>query len=227
MMPRRVIALVALSLGMLPGAAFAADPVLCRNGLFNQLEGIHLAKATPDATGKVHFRNDDSAKCPADASCAEKAYVVAGDQLLASKEYGGWVCAWYFSKKHEYVGWIRPTVSTPLPAHPPALADWKGDWTGWADVTLEPKPDGSIYVTGTAIWSGGNGNVHDGELDDTAKPVGNRLEIGDAKEEYACHVVFQLIGGYLLANDSGYCGGVNVSFSGVYRRSAKPSAARK
>jgi len=209
------------------GPAFADDAVMCRNGLYTQLEGIHAAKASPDASGKVYFRNDDSDKCPADASCAGKGYVVAGDELLVSKEYKGWTCAWYFSKKREYVGWIRPGESTSVPTQAPKLADWAGDWSDSADVNLAPNADGSFHVTGTAIWSGGNGNVHDGELDDSATPVGNRLEIGDAKDEYACHVVFELVNGYLLANDSGYCGGLNVSFSGVYRRLPKAKPAHK
>ena len=228
-------ALVAASMlglaGLLPASASALEAYGCRNGLFPQLQGLQLATATPGASGKVYFRNDDKG-CPQQASCVGKAYVVAGDTLLVSPPTEGWVCAWYFSKKQEYVGWIRAEEAKPEPTRVPTPADWTGDWSSHADIKIERNADGSLHVTGTAFWYGlkvrGYQVVHDGEIDDSAKPVGNRLEIGDPKDEYACRVVFTLVDGYLLADDSGYCGGMNVSFTDVYRRAAaKKSAPRK
>jgi len=207
-------------------AAFALEQGDCRNGLFPRLEGLHLAKAAPGASGKVYFRNDDEG-CPAKDACEGKAYVIAGDEMLVTPEAKGWVCAWYFSKKHEIVGWVRATEVTPLPTRTPALAEWAGAWKGaGAELEIAADKDGSLHVTGMATWLGAtleNGEqvVHDGEIDDSAKPSGNRLEIGDTSDEYACHVVFTLVNGYLVANDSGYCGGVNVNFSDVYRRAPK------
>jgi len=185
------------------------------------MEGIHVVKAVPDSSGKVYFR-DDVEGCPQSAACLGKAYVVAGDEMLVSAPVEGWVCAWYFSKKHEYVGWIRSSEAVAVETRQPRPQDWVGAWGDSADLSIETGAKGSLHVTGSAIWTGlGEGNVHTGELDDSAVPLGNRLEIGDPNEEYACHVVFTLLNDYLVADDSGNCGGMNVSFSGVYRRAAK------
>jgi hypothetical protein len=222
--------LVVLGLSVLGvGATTAAEPTYCANGSFPKMENVRMARATPDASGKVRFRNDGEG-CPAKPSCAGKVYVVAGDELLMSQEVNGWVCAWYFSKKREYVGWIRPSEAKAEPTRTPNLADWTGDWSASADINIERLRDGSLHVTGTALWYGlkndaGEQVVHDGELDDSARPVGDRLEIGDPNEEYGCRVVFTLVNGYLLAKDNGYCGGMNVSFTDVYRRAPKAKSA--
>ena len=73
-------------------------------------------------------------------------------------------------------------------------------------------------MEGAATWVGVNpGNVHVGELSGEAAPVANLLKLG-GEDEYDCRATLRLVGTYLLVTDNKQCGGVNVTFDGVYRR---------
>ena len=45
------------------------------------------------------------------------------------------------------------------------------------------------------------------------------LALGDADD--ICKMTLRLVGEYLIADDNGECGGMNVTFDGVYRRKKK------
>jgi hypothetical protein len=88
---------------------------------------------------------------------------------------------------------------------------------------------------GSATWGSGDpqhvkrGAVHTGELEGAVRPRGRVLAIGydpdrsgfppaeDAASE-ACAAKLELVGRYLVVEDNGRCGGVNVSFNGLYVR---------
>jgi hypothetical protein len=53
-------------------------------------------------------------------------------------------------------------------------------------------------------------------------PDGNVLKIGENDtDEFACKVTMRLIDEFLVVIDNLKCGGANVSFSGVYRRTRR------
>jgi hypothetical protein len=67
-----------------------------------------------------------------------------------------------------------------------------------------------------------------GGFEGSAQPVGARLAYGEKYDgakppeemnSTECLVRLWLIGDYLMAEDNRNCGGMNVSFIGVYRRS--------
>jgi xylose isomerase len=61
------------------------------------------------------------------------------------------------------------------------------------------------------------GAVHVGALGTQGVPKGDRLNVVDT-DGYPCRVRMRLLLPYLIVADNGACGGMNVSFSGVYRR---------
>lgn len=197
---------------------------LCRNGAFTEdAAEFRTARVTGRRGSRVHFSGDDEG-CPGPAEkCRQKAYLIPGDEVLVSRAFGDWVCAWYQpARGAESVGWLpadRLAVSEP-PARPP-LAAWLGEW-GFYDNSLRlgrGRGPGALRVAGDASWVGVNpGNVHVGEVSGEATPAGNALTVGD---EDGCRLTLRLVGAYLLASDNKRCGGLNVTFDGVYRRRGK------
>ncbi|MCA1592306.1 MAG: hypothetical protein LC754_06580 [Acidobacteria bacterium] len=191
----------------------------CRNGLFpSDAAEFRLAKVGGNRTARIHFLNDDDG-CPSpEVKCETKSYLITGDQVLVSRKYGSWVCAWYQPRKgSETVGWL-PVESLIISrqAASPALEKWIGRWK-YDDQTLNIRRDsksGTLLVKGDAIWRGLGDNVHVGSVEAGSSPQGNKLIL--IEEE--CRVTLKLVGDYIVASDNAECGGANVRFNGVYRR---------
>jgi hypothetical protein len=191
----------------------------CRNGLFaSDRADFKLAKIGGNWTARIHFYKDDD-DCPdSTVKCETKSYLITGDQVVVSRKYGKWICAWYQpGKGSETVGWLLADklLMSELPARP-ALANWIGLWK-YDKKTLDIRRDGKtglLKVKGYAIWEGSRDNVHLGGVEAAAQPAGNELLL--VEEE--CRVTLKLVGPYLVANDNSGCGGVNVRFDGVFRK---------
>jgi hypothetical protein len=170
---------------------------------------------------RAYFHNDDG-NCPNGANCQSKRYVIPSDELIVSRAYGKYVCSWYQPKKgDETVGWILASeleIFSPVKA--PLLNKWLGEWESngnTINIRRGQKPR-TLKITGNAFWRGLGDNIHIGELDYTGIPKGYRLETGSGPDKYDCWVKMQMVGDFLIASDNMNCGGVNVSFSGVYRK---------
>lgn len=194
----------------------------CRNGPFAADAGqFRLARVRGERGARAHFYGDDD-DCPAPTEkCRQKAYVVPGDELLVSRAYGEWLCSWYQpARGRETVGWIRARqLSLTEPDANPPLAAWLGSWD-YYDNSLRLARGGrtgALRVAGDATWVGATpGNVHVGEVSGEAAPSGNLLRLGEDPED--CLVTLRLVGPYLVAHDNNRCGGLNVTFTGVYRK---------
>src|SRR5687768_11125520 len=192
----------------------------CRNGAFTRdAEEFRAARVTGRRGARAYFYGDEEG-CPGPpAKCRQKTYVVPGDEVVVSRAFGDWRCAWYQpARGPETVGWLaadRLSVAERTAA--PAPARWLGAW-GFYDNLLRltrAKKAGALRVEGSATWKGaGAGNVHVGEVSGEAAPAGNVLRIVSDD----CHVSLRLVGSYLIASDNKQCGGLNVTFDGVYRR---------
>lgn len=190
----------------------------CRNGLFPSLETFNLAKVTGDRRTRTYFFSDDD-DCPSRAAkCKTRSYLIAGDQVLVSRRYGAWICAWYQPQRgSETVGWL-PADSLVISeqAAQPALEKWIGRWN-YYDQTLNIRRGskrGFLSVKGDAVWRGMGDNVNVGSVKAVALPQGNELIL--IEEE--CRVTLKSVGDYIIAMDNSECGGMNVRFNGVYRK---------
>ena len=207
----------ALALVNLPSYAQSIEPYSCRNGFF-PAEGKNTQLYSVTSKQPVHFFNDDKG-CPDSAACKLKAYIVEGDNVLISNVESGWACAWYQGKKRETVGWIDAEKIQPANDPLPVTSDWLGTWSAPAGSIKIAKQKGSeLRVTGNATWgTGASTNV--GEIDGTLLPQGRHAVTKDGDEQYACAVEFTRVGRFLIVHDNKNCGGMNVSFDGVYVRS--------
>ncbi len=196
----------------------------CREGFFPR-ESTDFMLGTVKGTrgSKLHFYND-AAECPDKGKCQRKAYVVPGDEVVVSKTRGEYACAWFTpAKGSPTVGWVRSSDLKLLegPFDIP-LGEWPGEWTyGENTIKLaENGSDGWLSVTGNAFWKGIGDNIHIGELDGRAEPGNGILEYSDGDDEYDCKATMRLLVNYLIVSDNMKCGGMNVSFSGIYKRAA-------
>lgn len=194
----------------------------CRNGAFARDSGAFgLARVKGEKGSRLHFYGDEEG-CPGPAAkCRQKAYLIPGNEVLTSRTFGDWVCAWYQpARGAEKVGWLpADRLGAVADAENPPLASWVGTW-GFYDNSLRlsrGRRAGVLRVAGDATWQGVNpGNVHVGELSGEAAPSGNALKLGEDPDD--CRATLRLVGPYLVVADNKRCGGHNVTFDGVYRR---------
>ena len=218
---RRLAILLPLVLSAAAHAAAQGEgnpPNWCRNGVFpDDSDNFRVARVAGARGERAYFHKDAPDDCPQPrAKCRDKVYLVPGDEVIVSRTYGGWACSWYQPRSGPgKVGWlaaerldIRETD-----ARPP-LALWAGEWEFYENFLKVRAEAGTLGVEGQAYWHGLGDNVHVGEIAGRVAPEGNALTL----EEDTCRVTLRLVGPYLVVNDNGQCGGVNVTFDGVYRR---------
>jgi hypothetical protein len=221
----RLAAIVVLASLVLCGGARAADDDLsCRNGSFPSDEkSIGLARV--EGAGRLNFLQDVDG-CPNDeARCRQRAYVVGGDELLTGRSHGPYVCAFYANRVGGSAGWVPSSRLTALPVDvAPPLSAWTGHWANGDDTIDLTAKAGALVADGEAYWPSANpplserpGGPNTGELSGTARPKGNHVVFADP-DPTLCSATLTLVGGLLVVADNNACGGMNVSFSGVYRR---------
>jgi hypothetical protein len=194
----------------------------CRNGTFSRdSEAFGLARIKGEKGARVYFYGEEEG-CPGPAAkCRQKAYLIPGDEVVTSRTFGDWVCAWYQpARGSETVGWLAADRLAPVATVDNApLASWLGTWNFYNNslrVSRGRRVD-VLNVSGDATWQGVNpDNVHVGELSSQGTPVDNALKLGEDPED--CQATLRLVGTYLVVSDNKQCGGVNVTFDGVYRR---------
>jgi hypothetical protein len=205
-----------------------------------ELNNIALGRViTTEPT--LHFMAGPSKhgpSCPsAEAACKLKAYLVPGDEVLVGAADGPYVCASFKSDAFvQTTGWLPRAALQLTPPEAPSVRQWDGKWRADADTEIVVKSHGNeVMVSGTASWGGSDpervksGAVHTGEIDGKGKPQGHILAIGydpdksgfpppEAAAPDVCAARLNLYGRYLMVEDNGKCGGLNVSFTGLYVR---------
>ena len=212
-------------------AAAQADgnpPHWCRNGAFpSDSDQFRVAQVRGRRGERAYFHKDDDGCPAAGAKCRERAYLVAGNEVVVSRTYGDFACAWYQpARGPERVGWIETArLDLSAAAARPAPARFVGQWTHYENfIDLRPgRGAGRLKVEGQAYWHGLGDNVHVGELAGEVAPSGHTF----VYEDDTCRVTARLVGAYLVVSDNKQCGGVNVSFDGVYRKRLARKARRK
>lgn len=201
-----------------------ADWDFCRNGLFPTEPPFSHARVS--GPGRLHFL-DDMDGCPDEgARCASGPYVIEGDGVLTSKVHGAYTCAFYPSDGGGTAGWVETTRLRPLPVETePANDAWIGKWSsdGNPEVNIRLR-DGALQIGGEAYWPSPNppieqrpGGPNMGHIQGPLRVSGNRASYDD---DY-CRIDLMLVGDLLIAGDNNRCGGMNVSFSSVYKRVSK------
>ena len=221
----KFLTLAVLSSVLLAGAACAADDdLICRNGTF-PIDEKAIGVARVDGAAHLNFL-EDTGGCPnEEARCRQRAYVVGGDQLLTGRGHGPYVCAFFANRVGGNAGWVPQSRLTALPVDiAPTLSAWVGHWANGDDTINLTAKAGALVADGQAYWPSAHptlaerpGGPNLGDLSGAARPKGNRVVFADP-DPTSCAATLTLVGGLLVVADNNACGGMNVSFSGVYRR---------
>ena len=204
-------------------AAYADDtgnpPDWCRNGAFAlSQDNIRLARVGKKPA--LILEDSGQAKgCPQ----AGKRCALGGDaakpgaEVLINTALPGFSCAYVPSQDGDG-GWIANsdiTVAQPQPTSHPAISAWVGKWKYGDDTGIDIAQKGTqLSVSGDATTAQGN----EGSFDTKAAPKANKIHVTD---NAPCEVWMTLVGSYLVVRDNQQCGGMNVSFTGVYTRGKK------
>ncbi len=196
----------------------------CRNGFFpRESQDYSLGTIKAKKGERVYFYGDDE-NCPNEKNCRQKSYLIGGNEVIVSRKFGNWACAWFQPKKNsETVGWI-PLKNLEFMNMVQGIEEYAGKWNYYDnEIEIKKTTDPKVFeVKGLALWKGMSNNIHTGELEGKAVWNEKLLMYGDEdKSEYACKVKFDLLWKYLIVSDNLNCGGLNVTFSGVYRKSAR------
>ena len=168
-----------------------------------------------------------------------KTYLVRGDQVLTGDRDGNYICANYQSSTGEGAsGWIKSADLAAMSSKPLTAKAWIGKWaagksnyftfkTGskadWISVDGQQEhwAEYQNVLTDEAMYAGGfkseaplvDGTVGFTQTDnDEFQPYDEK-----AGDKSKCAVRFRILSErYLVAKDSGYCGGANITFSGLY-----------
>lgn len=237
MSPHRAPLLVAgLALLTATTAASAASTGDCEDSPdFRQPAGL----ATVIGPGRVPFVKStwQNKSCPsAGAECREAAYLVAGNQVLVNGTSGDFACATYRGAKGATrSGWIANASLKAEPVVTPALSDWVGTWTSGPEQTIDIATKGeALVLKGDATYGAQDpervrrGGVHIGQFAATAKPAGATLGFSEGEDgqtrpygspdDTVCQVRLRLVPPFLQAESNQACGGMNVTFTGLYGR---------
>lgn len=201
--------------------------------------GRPLRHARVVAEGPVPFIKSGEANpaCPSLApACRDKAYLVAGNGVIRSGSQEDVTCA-------IYVGATGQTRSGWLPARALAddapaavgLDDWVGTCTSGPEqtITIQRKRD-RLALSGTASYGTQDpdrvrrGAINMGCFEAELRPDGPDLAWTDRDtgtvpvfnrdDSDACSVRMRLLPPDLVVESNAACGGMNVTFGGVYRR---------
>jgi hypothetical protein len=234
----RVCPLLALAL-LSPAAAFAQTPE-CSGGI--DLGGreytvdLAIGRVMPGAP-RVYFRRDPDCTDTA-PGCRQSAYVVPGDEVIVKQLTATRACAVFVSPKgRDTAGWLPRAALSVAPAATVPLSAWIGQWAQIeSSITIKPLSGGRLKIVGDATYGAFDpqrvkiGAIHTGEIAAVVKPEANGLSfaMGDdatlpyrSAGRYDCAVKMRRIGRWLLVDDNNNCGGMNVTFRGIYERTRR------
>lgn len=227
---RMVVAVAAL--GAVSGTALACsdetDPAM--------FDALQVAKIKKSA-GKTHFHD---AACDAGAkgldACRRAAYVMPGDAVLIGDVNDATACATYVDAKGRATSGVimGGSVEHDTAGENKRAAALVGHWVrDEAEIRIASR--GQEYsVVGEATYGAkdpgrvARGAVNLGSFDFRVRPTSNRISAGIKDGAVAvgkpeasatdCQLDMIALAPYLVVRDNMNCGGMNVSFTGVYRR---------
>jgi hypothetical protein len=196
------------------------------------------------------LNGSDHAGCPGAApACAGHAFLVPGDAVVVTGTKGDYACATYAGPAPAVAitsGWLpRAALVAPsatIAADADSLGGWLGDWQSGPEqeIKITKAAGDRLALNGDATFGARDpdrvkrGAVNIGDFSATVALAGGYLAflVGDggkplpfdakrAKDEMLCGLRLWRTGPYMVVADNLQCGGNNVTFTGVYRRTGR------
>jgi hypothetical protein len=190
-----------------------------------------LFKIKTGATMQRVYSYSRPQHCPDSKPCPSrgKAYLVPGDVVFGGPEKRGFRCAYYGGARGVLVAGYLPVENLESIADEGALSSefLAGTWmmsfgAKFTPNSIEIKPagPGQVNAAGAAYYQTAQ-TVNEGSFECPAGPVkdgAKELVFREGDGEGACEVTVRRRGPYLVAGDKRNCGGLNVTFEGIYTR---------
>lgn len=205
--------------------ACAEEDRFCPAGDFNQstvpttrIATWHAGVVTAGKPSQLRVTFDSS-----DSECVgTPCFASGGVAGVEVRQVGSSVCVGVPQKGKlaTIFGWIPTSRWHATDSSPQSAVRWVGVWQNeTARITVRSKDDGQLDIKGHAVRSlgpdGGNGEAYYGDFSITGKLDNGVVTANDDSD--SCKVSVRIVGNYLVAADNGACGGIGVSFSGMYR----------
>jgi hypothetical protein len=145
--------------------------------------------------------------------------VALGAPVQIYRRQGEWTCGYVFGQNGAGPAWIRTAALRVVPYdEQPPLNAWMGIWTGGEDRVLirAGSAPGTLQLEGSARWRGKYA-THFCDTKGSASPKGNHLHFVEGGAD-SCTIDLTLLSRYILASDNQSCGGMNVRFEGIWKR---------
>jgi hypothetical protein len=227
-----LISVVGAILLVTPAARAAEEPAgHCSGVAFGDTVGVARVTKSQRRVNFVRGVHEDK-QCPSAApQCRDKPYLLSGNVVLTTKRFGDFVCADYVNSRGiETIGWLPAAALEAVEQGPLARAAWAGAWRRIeAEIQITLGAGGALLVKGSATYGANDpqraatGRVNLGELDGRSTPQGDTLFFSDQPaasfeeaSDSVCAVRMRRVAQYLIVEDNKACGGMNVSFSGIY-----------
>lgn len=228
-----LVAIILTALLLFKSPAFAQSDGQCGGvAITDPISVAQVAKTQQ----RLHFVNGGAAgrsECPGPhAACKAAAFLLPGDVVLTRPiQHKDHVCASFAnSSGRETTGWLPSGALVGVEAKPVDEAGWLGTWRRTeAEIRITRGKSRGLHVVGTATYGAGSkarvasGAVNTGEIEGPARRSGDVMLVADediasfdAAPNDRCVARLRRIGPYLLVEDNNNCGGMNVSFSGLY-----------
>jgi hypothetical protein len=224
-----LLPLAALLLARLPDfpAAFAGEqPKVEKECLTydSAYESAPLFLVKPSSGRERVYLYKQTQRCPNDTPCGsrQKGYLVRGDVVFAGPANRGFRCAYYGRSNGNIVAGFIPVENLSALVEDDGLSmDFViGTWKYEGD-SIEIKAAAAARVSGDgqAYYQTAE-TVNEGSFSAKAPMTAGqkKLVFKEGNDESSCVVELDRRGPYLVASDNNNCGGLNVSFNGIYTK---------
>jgi hypothetical protein len=180
-----------------------------------------------DGSDRVRFiaNSDQVQGCPSEAPrCARRAFLVPGDQVVMVRREGGFACVSFVGRQGARTdGWVPLARLTDAFPEPRWSGTWKRDTT--AVIMIGSSSGGPLALSGHATMGPApNVGEIEGRIDGSRRYAAFAISESETQIEFDmagqfdCAVRLAQLGPYLVVKDNLHCGGLNVTFNGVYVR---------
>jgi hypothetical protein len=196
-----------------------------------------------DNVDRAYFYLSDAEQsgCPYERDCRRRAFVVGGDDVMVVAGDDEFSCALYVGGAPKFAvtaGWVRSELLEESRPRSFDREDFHGQWAHgeFHQIEIADATDEMVRVSGWAAYGAedperlARGAVNVGELSvfvpESDSELAFTIDRENVAQEYAygdpndgfCRVRMHRDGPYLVVTDNYRCGGMNVTFSGLYRR---------
>jgi hypothetical protein len=191
-----------------------------KNDIVERVKAVKSGRVSAGPKIPLYTKPDDA--CKTNDLCINPATfpLNAGYEGVEIGRNQSWVCVAVPGKRplDVWLGWL-PEQRWQQTELKHDLKDWTGIWQNTnAKLKISLSETQQLSATGHALWIGGvMGTSHFGDFDITGVPEDGVLVTSSSEPEYACHIALRLVGAFIVATENRNCGGMNVTFEGVYR----------